>query len=56
MNVLSKSNEKVMLSIRGSKLHDEIMRGYLFWFRSKILIPWIYKKADLIIAVNQGSK
>ncbi len=56
VNVLSRGKEKVILSVRGSKLHDEIMRGYHFWFRSKILIPSIYKKADLIVAVNQGIK
>ena len=56
VNMLSRGKEKVILSVRGSKLHDEIMRGYHFWFRSKILIPSIYKKADLIVTVNQGIK
>jgi glycosyltransferase involved in cell wall biosynthesis len=54
INVLSKTNEKVVLSIRGSKVHDEIMHTHFFWFRSKILIPWLYKHADLIVSVNQG--
>src|SRR5690606_5708333 len=31
INVLSKTREKVVLSIRGSKLHDEIMQSYFFW-------------------------
>ncbi len=54
VNVLSRTTEKVVLSIRGSKIHDEIMKGYLFGLRSKILIPWLYKKADIIVTVNQG--
>jgi glycosyltransferase involved in cell wall biosynthesis len=54
INVLSKRTEKVILSIRGSKLHDEIMQAYLFSFRTKLLIPWLYRRADLIIAINQG--
>ncbi len=54
VNVLSKTTEKVVLSIRGSKVHDEIMLSYFYWFRSKILIPWLYKKADLIVSVNLG--
>jgi glycosyltransferase involved in cell wall biosynthesis len=54
VNVLSKHNEKVILSIRGSKLHDEVMQRYFFGLRKNILIPWMYKKADAIVAVNQG--
>src|SRR5688572_7815722 len=54
INILSRSRERVILSIRGSKVHDEIMKGYLFRLRSKILIPWLYKMADTIVAVNQG--
>jgi glycosyltransferase involved in cell wall biosynthesis len=54
INVLSKRKEKVVLSIRGSKVHDENMRKYFYWLRSSVLIPWLYKKADRIVAVNQG--
>ena len=56
VNVLSRGKEKVIISVRGSKVHDEIMKGYHFWFRSRILIPSIYRKADLIVTVNQGIK
>ncbi len=55
INILSKiRNEKIILSIRGSKMHDEIMRSYLFWLRRRILIPWLYKKATYIVTVNHG--
>lgn len=54
VNVLSRIGEKVILSIRGSKLHDEIMRTSFFWLRSKWLIPRLYKKADALVAVNEG--
>ncbi len=54
INVLSKTGEKVVLSIRGSKIHDEIMQSYFFWLRKKILIPILYRKADQIVAVNTG--
>jgi glycosyltransferase involved in cell wall biosynthesis len=54
VNVLSRGKEKVILSIRGSKVHDEIMRGSFFWLRSKLLIPQLYRKADAIMAVNAG--
>jgi glycosyltransferase involved in cell wall biosynthesis len=56
INVLSKKKEKVILSIRGSKVHDITMHKKLFWLRSKILIPFVYKKAHLIVTVNHGIK
>ena len=54
VNVLSRCKEKIILSIRGSKVHDEIMRGSFFWLRSKLLIPQLYRKADAVTAVNAG--
>lgn len=54
INVLSKGREKVVLSIRGSKLHDENLLNYFFWLRSNVLIPWLYKKADAVVVVNEG--
>ena len=54
INVLSRSGEKVVLSIRGSKEHDETIHGKYSWLRKKVLIPWLYKKADAIVAVNNG--
>lgn len=54
INILSQRKERVVLSIRGSKLHDENMHRRFFFLRRYILIPFLYRKANLIIAVNHG--
>ncbi|HSZ26368.1 MAG TPA: glycosyltransferase [Cytophagaceae bacterium] len=54
INLLSKKKEKVILSIRGSKIHDETTKGLLGWFRNFFLIPYLYKYADKIVTVNYG--
>lgn len=56
INLLSATKEKVIISIRGSKTHDAEISGWLGVFRKKILIPYLYKKADLIVAVSEGIK
>lgn len=54
VNVLSRISEKVILSVRGSKRYDENIKGRFSWLRNKILIPWLYRKADRIVSVNHG--
>ncbi len=54
INIFSRVNDKIILSVRGSKQHDETIVGKFFWLRNKILIPWLYRYADLIVTVNQG--
>jgi glycosyltransferase involved in cell wall biosynthesis len=54
INVLTKETDKVVVGIRGSKLHDETMTGKFQWLRKKMLIPLLYKKADKLITVNKG--
>jgi glycosyltransferase involved in cell wall biosynthesis len=54
INVLSRSGEKIILSIRGSKRHDENIDGNFSWIRHNVFIPWLYRKADLIVTVNSG--
>jgi glycosyltransferase involved in cell wall biosynthesis len=54
INVLSRQQEKVVLSIRGSKHHDETIAASFPWIRHKVLIPLLYRRADLIVTVNQG--
>lgn len=56
VNTLSKQQEKIFVSIRGSKTHDETIIGIIGWFRLNLLIPVLYNKADYIITVNQGIK
>jgi len=54
INILSKSSDRIVLSIRGSKRYDETIHGRFFWLRHKVLIPWLYCKADLLVTVNHG--
>jgi glycosyltransferase involved in cell wall biosynthesis len=53
VNILSRLKEKVIVSIRGSKVYDENMLRYGFYWRRK-LIRLLYKKADAIVCVNNG--
>ena len=43
-----------LLSIRGSKLHDEEISGVSGWVRKKILIPRLYRRADKIVCASHG--
>ena len=54
INVLSRVRDKIILSVRGSKLHDETMRRKFHGWRTKLMIPRLYQKADHIIVVNHG--
>lgn len=51
VNVWTKGREKVVLSIRGSKVHDKVIGGAKGLLRKKILIPQLYNKADQIVCV-----
>jgi len=54
VNVLTKGREKVVLSIRGSKMFDKVISGFMGQVRKKILIPYLYKRADNIACVTQA--
>ena len=54
VNVLTKGREKVALSIRGSKMFDKVISGWMGTVRKKILIPFLYKRADVIVCVTQA--
>jgi len=53
VNILSKGNEKVILCIHGSKLHDLNIVGFIGWLRKKILMPYLYNIPDKIITVSR---
>ena len=53
VNILSGRGEKIILSIRGSKLHDENMLRSNFALR-KFLISKLYRFADGIVCVSNG--
>lgn len=54
VNVLTKGKEKVVLSIRGSKMHDKVISGTIGTLRKKVLIPHLYKKANEIVCVTNA--
>lgn len=56
VNVLSRQSEKVILSIRGSKQYDSNISGMLGWLRHRILMPYLYNRADRITVVSEGIK
>ena len=56
LNAKTKGNERVVLSVRGSKQFDHKISGLSGWFRKKILIPKYFKKADQIVSVSDGIK
>jgi glycosyltransferase involved in cell wall biosynthesis len=54
VNAMTKGNEKVVLSIRGSKIHDKVISGSKGQLRKKVLIPMLYKRADEIVCVTDA--
>lgn len=54
VNVLTRLDEKIILSIRGSKKFDQEISGVKGWIRKKLVIPYLYKKADCIVTVTQA--
>lgn len=54
VNVLTKGREKIVLSIRGSKMFDKVISGWMGVVRKKALIPFLYKRADSIVCVTQA--
>lgn len=54
VNVLTKGREKIVLSIRGSKMFDKVISGWMGTVRKKALIPFLYNRADTIVCVTQA--
>ena len=54
LNIISRRNEKVVASIRGSKTNDRQIDGLLGKLRKGFLIPWLYRKADTVVTVSRG--
>lgn len=53
VDVLSRGREKIVLCIHGSMLRDHEPFGISEWVRRKIVIPYIYSKADRIVTVSR---
>jgi glycosyltransferase involved in cell wall biosynthesis len=54
VNVLSKRKDKLILWIHGTKIHDKEIKGAVGWVRKKIMLPWLYRRADKIVCVSSG--
>lgn len=54
VNILSRQKEKVICWIHGTKRFDENIEGSVGTLRKTILIPFLYKKSDLIVTVSKG--
>lgn len=54
VNVLTRGREKVVLSIRGSKMFDKEISGKMGAVRKKLLIPQLYRRADQIVCVTDA--
>jgi len=53
VNILSKGTEKVVLCIHGSKIHDLNIAGAIGMVRKKLLMPYLYNRADKIVTVSK---
>ena len=54
INLLSIQGRKTICCIHGSKLHDAEIRGFLGWIRIKIFMPFLYRRANLIVTVSEA--
>jgi glycosyltransferase involved in cell wall biosynthesis len=56
VNVLSKSRAKKILFVQGTVIHDYAISNWLRILRKKLIIPYLYNKAALTVAVADGIK
>jgi len=56
VNLLSRYKDKVIISVRGSKVLDMNITGLLGKIRLNILLPLLYRLADQIVALSHGIK
>lgn len=53
INLLSKGREKAVVLIQGSKVHDRNISGAVGMLRKKVLMPWLYQRADKMVTVSR---
>jgi len=53
LNILSKGESRSVISVRGSKKYDRLIKGLNGMIRKKVLIPLLYPRADIIISVSE---
>ena len=54
INVLSGTRAKKILVVHGTVLHDYEQSRFRLWLRKNILIPYLYNRAEVTIAVSEG--
>lgn len=54
VSLLSGGRDKKIIVIHGSKVGDQNITGFIGYLRHKVLMPWLYRKADLIITVSKA--
>jgi glycosyltransferase involved in cell wall biosynthesis len=54
VDVLSRRGEKVVLCVHGSTLNNREIRGLSGWLRGRVVLPFIYNRADRIVTVSHG--
>jgi glycosyltransferase involved in cell wall biosynthesis len=52
VDLLSRRGEKNVLCVHGSILHNDEIRGLGGWARKRLLIPFLYRRADAIVPVS----
>ena len=53
INLLSKGREKAVVLIQGSKVHDRNISGAVGMLRKRVLMPWLYRRADKMVTVSR---
>jgi glycosyltransferase involved in cell wall biosynthesis len=54
VNILSRHHERIFCWIHGTKKFDANIDGIMGGIRKKLLIPFLYKRSDLLISVSEG--
>jgi glycosyltransferase involved in cell wall biosynthesis len=54
INILSRRKEKVICCIHGTKFHDGEIKGWLGSLRKNLLMPYLYKRAHVIVTVSSA--
>ena len=54
LNVLTRGSEKVIISHRGSYLNDDEIKSKFSWLRISVLMPLLFKRADLSVSVSNA--
>lgn len=54
VNALSSSRAAKVLVVHGSVVHDRNQRGWRQWLRTRVVIPALYNRAEVTVAVSEG--